>query len=83
MGYFNAQIGKRTNHINTATGKSLLEYRNERGDTLVDWATSIKYKIMNTMYQKKAGRIWTWKSPNGITKVEIDYILTNWPYIVT
>ena len=35
------------------------------------------------MFQKKAGRRWTWKSPNGVTKTEIDYILTNRPDIVT
>ena len=35
------------------------------------------------MFQKKTGRRWTWKSPNGVTKTEIDYILTNKPYIVT
>ena len=34
------------------------------------------------MFQKKAGRRWTWKSPNGVTKTEIDYILTNRPDIV-
>ena len=35
------------------------------------------------MFQKKAGRRWTWKSPNGVTKTETDYILTNWPDLVT
>ena len=29
------------------------------------------------MFQKKAGMRWTWKSPNGVTKTEIDYTLTN------
>ena len=29
------------------------------------------------MIQKKAGRRWTWNSPNGLAKSEIDYILTN------
>ena len=33
------------------------------------------------MFQKKAGR--RWKSPNGVTKTEIDNILTNRPDIVT
>ena len=40
MGDFNAQIGKRTNPTETATGKFWLELINERGDTLVEWATS-------------------------------------------
>ena len=32
--------------------------------------------------QKKVGRRWTWKSPNGVKKNEIDDILTNRPDIV-
>ena len=36
MGDFNTQIGKRTNPLETATGKFGLELRNERGDTLVE-----------------------------------------------
>ena len=60
-----------------------LQYGSDALSTLVEWATSIKYKIMNTIFQKKAGRTWTWKSPNGITKVEIDCILANRPDIVT
>ncbi|KAK2164193.1 hypothetical protein NP493_1428g00036 [Ridgeia piscesae] len=29
------------------------------------------------MFQKKTGRRWTWKSPNGVTETKTDYILTN------
>ena len=57
--------------------------RNERGDTLVEWATSKNLKIMNTQFQKKAGRRWTWRSPDGNTKNEIDYIITVKPSMVT
>ena len=35
------------------------------------------------MSQKKAGRRWTWKSPNGVTKADIYYILTNRSGIIT
>ena len=66
--------------METATGKCGLGLRNERGDTLV---TSRKYKFMNTMFQKKAGRRWTRKSPNCVTNTEINYILTNRPDIAT
>lgn len=83
MGDFNAKVGKRTNTSETMTGIFGLGNRNERGDTLVEWATLEKYKIMNTMFQKKEKRRWTWKSPNGTTKNEIDYILTNKPDIIT
>ena len=35
------------------------------------------------MFQKYAERRWTWKIPNGVTKIEIDYTQTNRPCIVT
>ena len=69
--------------METATSKCGIELKNERCDTLVEWATSRKYKSMNAMFHKKAVRRWTWKSLNGVAKTEIDYILTNRPYIVT
>jgi len=83
MGYFNAQIGKRTNYMEIATGKFWLELKSERGDTLVEWATTSKYRIMTSMFQKKAGTRWTWIRQNGIPTTEINYILTNRPDIVT
>ena len=43
MGDCNAQIGKRTNPMEMATGRFGLERRNEKGDTLVEWATLRKY----------------------------------------
>ena len=57
--------------------------RNERGDTLVELAISQSFKIMDTPFQKKAGRRWTWRSPDGHTKNEIDYIMTDQPSMVT
>ena len=57
--------------------------RNERGDTLVEWATSKNVKILNTQFQKKAGRRWTWRSPDGNTKNVIDYIMTDKPSMVS
>ena len=38
---------------------------------------------MNTQFQKKAGRRWTWRSPDGHTKHEIDYIMTDKASMVT
>ena len=59
MGGFNAEVGKRTDHMETTTGKFGLELRNKRGNTLVEWVTSRKYKIMS--------------AKNGVAKTEIDY----------
>ena len=73
----------RINPTGTATGKCGLEIRNETFNTLVDWATSRKYNIMNTVFRKKAGKRCTWKNPNGLTKINIYWTLTNRPDIVT
>ena len=81
MGDFNAQLDKLMYPM--ATGKFGLGLRNERGDNLVEWATPRKYKITNTVFQKKAGMRWMWKSANGVAKTETDYILTNSADIVT
>ena len=83
MGDFNAKVGGQTNTSERATGCFGLGQRNERGDTLVEWATSKNFKIMNKQFQKKAGRRWTWRSPDGNTKNEIDYIMTDKPSLVT
>ena len=83
MGDFNAQTRKRTYPMETTTAKFGFELRNERGDTFVERATSRKYNILNTVFQNKAGRRWTWKSQNGVTKTDIDCILTKRPYIDT
>ena len=63
--------------METPTGK----FRNERGD--IERATSRTFKIMNTIFQKKAGRRWTWKSQNGVAQTENVYIQKNRPDIVT
>ena len=69
MGDFNAKVGGQTNTSERATGCFGLGQRNERGDTIVEWATS--KKIMNTQFQKKAGTRWTWRSPDGDTKTKL------------
>jgi len=63
-------------------GKFGVGERNDRGDRLLEFADSRGFKIMNTFFKKKASRKWTWRSPNGTTKNEIDFILTNKPTIV-
>ena len=83
MGDFNAKVGGQTNTSERATGCFGLGQRNERGDTLVELATSKNFKIMNTPFQKKAGRRWTWGSPDGHTRNEIDYLMTDKPSMVT
>ncbi|XP_013388676.1 craniofacial development protein 2-like [Lingula anatina] len=83
MGDFNAKIGIKSDEQERATGKFGSGERNERGDLLIEWATENNLKIMNTVYKKKISRRWTWQSPDGCTRNEIDYTMTNRPNIFT
>ena len=56
---------------------------NEKGDILVEWATSNNIKIMNTSFHKKPVRRWTWISLDGNTKNEVEYIVAHKRSIVT
>ena len=73
IGDWNAKVGKQK----TAgfTGGFGLGTRNERGDTMVDFCSRNSLVVMNTMFKQHARRLYTWKSPDKITKNQIDYIL--------
>ena len=47
-------------------------------EVIVSWnlQKAQKMYIINSFYKKKAGRKWTWRSPNGIIN-EIDFFLSN------
>ncbi|KAK6032147.1 hypothetical protein OSTOST_01683, partial [Ostertagia ostertagi] len=36
-----------------------------------------RLRIMNTFFMKPEKRLWTWKSPNGTVKKQIDYVFSN------
>ena len=76
MGDFNAKVGK-AKVGETSMGKFGIGERNERGDKLINFAETYGLKIANTFFQKREGRKWTWKSPDGKTKNEIDFIMTD------
>ena len=50
---------------------------------MINFAVRHQLKIMNTVLKKSPNRRWTWISPNGHTKNEIDFILTNRPHTFT
>ena len=76
MGDFNAKVGKK-NDGESCMGKFGIGQRNERGEMLVNFSERYNMKIMNSAFQKRAGRKWTWRSPNEETKNEIDFIITD------
>ncbi|KAK6732480.1 hypothetical protein RB195_016703 [Necator americanus] len=75
VGDFNAKLGKTTEE----------EYRigrfgpgdwNENGNRLAGLLSAARLFHGNSLFMKKDHRWWTWESPNGATRAEIDHILT-------
>ncbi|GBP23084.1 Craniofacial development protein 2 [Eumeta japonica] len=79
MGDFNAKIGAPKDTENFIMKQYGYGVRNDRGQRLIDFALENKLTIINTCFKKKENRRWTWRSPTGQYKNEIDYILSNQP----
>ncbi|CAG4984913.1 unnamed protein product [Colias eurytheme] len=81
IGDFNAKIGKPNmeDSDNIVLGKFGYGVRNERGEKLIQYALEHKLTIMNSFFKSRKNRKWTWLSPCGNIKNEIDFILSNKP----
>ncbi|KAI8434265.1 hypothetical protein MSG28_012359 [Choristoneura fumiferana] len=77
MGDFNAKIGQPTSEDSPFMNIFGYGERNSRGERLIQFAHEKNLYIMNTFFRKKSKQRWTWRSPDGVTKNELDYILTN------
>ena len=75
VGDFNASIGPRDDG-ETYVGHYAADTRNDRGQRLADFAESQCMYVLNTMFQQRKRRLWTWQSPNGAKK-QLDYVLCN------
>ncbi|KAK6755348.1 hypothetical protein RB195_013992 [Necator americanus] len=76
VGDFNAKLGKATEE-EYRIGRFGLEDRNENGNRLAELLSAARLFHGNSLFMKKDYRRWTWESPNGATRAEIDHILTN------
>lgn len=76
---FNSKVGRTTSddHLQDIVGRYGLGERNERGNRLMQFATDNNLSIMNTMFKHHPRRLYTWTSPNGQCKNQIDYILAD------
>ena len=75
-GDFNAKIGENLGRLNSnAIGSYGLGERNLRGDRMDDFAIENDLVIANTLFQQSKQRLYTWKSPDGNTRNQIDFIL--------
>lgn len=75
-GDFNAKIGKKEDEGEFSLGQHGIGERNERGNTLLQFLLEHGLYAMNTFFKKAEHRKWTWKSPDGNTKNEIDFVIT-------
>ena len=73
MGDFNAKVGDREDA--RTVGKFGLGVRNDAGDRLVQFCQENRFRIANTWYIKPKRRLYTWTSPNGQYRNQIDFIL--------
>ncbi len=74
MGDFNCKIGGLHSNYGNIIGKHTLGKYNERGEMLAQFCARNDFKVTNSFFQKR--KLYTWISPDGKTKNQIDYILT-------
>ncbi|XP_037870090.1 LINE-1 retrotransposable element ORF2 protein [Bombyx mori] len=75
MGDFNSKIGANSNLYNNCVGKFGLGLRNERGERLMRFANENGLTVANSLFQHHPRRLYTWTSPGGKHRNQIDYIL--------
>ncbi|CAM2723797.1 unnamed protein product [Rotaria socialis] len=73
MDDWNAKVGSKP--LTGITGNFGLGDRNEAGDRLLEFCQNNSLFITNTCFQQPKRRLYTWTSPNGQYKNQIDYIL--------
>ena len=73
IGDWNAKVGSQ--ETLGVTGKFGLGMRNEAGQRLIEFCQENALVIANTFFQQHKRRLYTWTSPDGQHRSQIDYIL--------
>ena len=73
IGDWNAKVGSQ--ETPGVTGKFGLEIQNEAGQRLIKFCQENALVIANTLFQQHKRRFYTWTSPDGRHRNQIDYIL--------
>ena len=76
IGDCNAKIGEGPSHLPT-TGEYGLGDRNEAGEDLYNFCLHNDLSIANTMFKHHKRHRYTWTSPDGRTRNQIDYIMVH------
>ena len=76
MGNWKANVGEQLDANNKgARGRFGLGVRNSRGERLTDFAIDNDLVLTNTLFKQHPRRLFTWTSPDGETRIQIDYML--------
>ena len=75
IGDWNAKVGSQ--ETPGVTGKFGLGIWNEAGQRLREFCQGNALVIANTLFQQHERRLYTWTSPDGLHRNQIDYILCN------
>lgn len=82
LGDFNAKVGSTKNEsgLRHIVGLYGLGTRNDRGERLIQFAADNNLTIMNTVFKQHPRRLYTWTSPDGKHRNQIDYVMirTRW-----
>ena len=73
IGDWNVKVGSQ--ETPGVTGKFGLGMRNEAGQRLIEFCQENALVIVNTLFQQHKRRLYTWTSPDGQHRNQIDYIL--------
>lgn len=73
---FNAKISRHRNG-ERRVGRFGVGDRNDRAKTLVNFLEKEHLYCMDTFFEKKENRQWTWQSPDGRTRNQIDYVISD------
>ena len=73
IGDWNVKVGSQ--EIPGVTGKFVLGVQNEAGQRLTEFCHENTLVIANTLFQQHRRRLYTWSSPDGQYRNQINYIL--------
>ena len=76
LGDFNAKVGQDSySNWPTVVGRFGTGQINNSGERLLQFCAINSLAIVNTLYKQKRTRLYTWLSPDGNTRNQIDYII--------
>ena len=73
MGDWNANIGDKA--VEGVSGTHGLGDRNEAGERMIEFCEENQLIVTNTWYKQPRRRLYTWTTPNGLHRNQIDYIM--------